>query len=66
MDFNKVGHNDPDQKKRQKYARNEDRESTVSLNRKLKKGVFVGTSGVNYKTTLCCAHAELAVLEQSL
>jgi len=47
-----IDHENNDQKNRQKYARNENRESTVALNRKSKKGIFVGTSGVNYKTTL--------------
>jgi len=49
--WNKVNHNDPEQIKRQKYARDENRLITKSVNRKLKSGIFEGTSHT-YKTFL--------------
>jgi len=52
LSWEQVNHNDPEQLKRQKYARNNNRLTVISLNKKLQNGVFQGTSWTKYKTSM--------------
>jgi uncharacterized Zn finger protein len=47
-----IDHKDPEQIKRQKYARNDNRITIISINRESKTGVFQGTSWTKYKVSL--------------